>query len=179
VRITGVDVRTLDDTAIATIRSSAVEHVVVVIPGQFLGPAEQVAFSRRFGPAGEVPFIEPLAGHPEVIAVVKEAVDGEASNFGGVWHSDFSFQRCPPSFTFLQAHTVPFLRHCRVERGRFPFASLASSPPFDPRALHRPSSVVGRRSRHLGQPQLTAFRDERLRGSDAPDVSHDLLRVDP
>ncbi len=107
VTVSGVDVRELDDAAIDRIRAAVVDNVVAVLPGQRLTPAEQVAFTRRFGELGEVPFIEPLADHPEVIAVVKESADGDAPNFGGVWHSDFSFQVAPPSFTFLQAVTVP------------------------------------------------------------------------
>ncbi len=107
VTISGIDVRDADDDTITRIRAAVVDHVVAVLPEQGLAPAEQVAFSRRFGEPGEVPFIEPIADHPEVIAVVKESADGEAPNFGGVWHSDFSFQPAPPSFTFLQAVTVP------------------------------------------------------------------------
>jgi taurine dioxygenase len=44
---------------------------------------------------------------PEVIRVVKEADEGAAFNFGGAWHSDFSFQNEPPSFTILSAVDVP------------------------------------------------------------------------
>lgn len=114
-RLTGVfgaevavdDVRNLDDVGIARLRSLVCEHEVVVIPGQSLGVDEQVALSRRFGPAGPVPFIEPSPDHPEVIKVVKEAGDGDAFNFGGAWHSDFSFQPEPPSFTLLFAIDIP------------------------------------------------------------------------
>ena len=106
-RIDGVDVRTIDDAALAELRSLICEHEVVVLPGQSLSAHEQVAFSRRLGPAAESPFIEPSAEHPEVIKVLKEAGDGDAFNFGGAWHSDFSFQPEPPSFTLLFAIDVP------------------------------------------------------------------------
>jgi taurine dioxygenase len=78
-----------------------------VVRGQSLDVDEQVALSRRFGPAGPVPFIEPSPDHPEVIKVLKEAADGGAFNFGGAWHSDFSFQPEPPSFTLLFAIDIP------------------------------------------------------------------------
>ena len=106
-RIDGVDVRNIDDAALAELRSLICEHEVVVLPGQSLSAHEQVAFSHRLGPAAESPFIEPSAEHPEVIKVLKEARDGNAFNFGGAWHSDFSFQPNPPSFTVLFAIDIP------------------------------------------------------------------------
>jgi len=114
-RLTGVfgaevvvdDVRRLDDGGFAELRALVCEHEVVVVRGQRLDVAEQVALSRRFGPAGPVPFIEPSPDHPEVIKVLKEASDGTAFNFGGAWHSDFSFQAEPPSFTLLYAIDIP------------------------------------------------------------------------
>lgn len=106
-RISGVDVRELDDAGFAELRNLACEHGVVFLPDQHLSVADQVGFSRRFGPAAESPFIEPSPDHPEVIKVLKEARDGNAFNFGGAWHSDFSFLSEPPSFTVLHALDVP------------------------------------------------------------------------
>jgi taurine dioxygenase len=101
------DVRDLDDDGLARLRSLVCEYLVVVMRGQSLTASEQVAFSHRFGPAGESPFIEPSPDHPEVIKVLKEADDGDAFNFGGAWHSDFSFLPNPPAFTILHAIDVP------------------------------------------------------------------------
>lgn len=106
-RIDGIDVRALDDAELAELRALACEHEVICVTGQSLTPLEQVGFSRRLGPAAESPFIEPSPDHPEVIKVLKEARDGEAFNFGGAWHSDFSFQANPPSFTVLHALDIP------------------------------------------------------------------------
>ncbi|MFM8793584.1 MAG: TauD/TfdA dioxygenase family protein [Acidimicrobiales bacterium] len=106
-RVDGVDVRRLDDAGLAELRALACEHEVLVVTGQSLTAHEQVEFSHRLGPAAESPFIEPSAEHPEVIKVLKEARDGKAFNFGGAWHSDFSFQPNPPSFTVLFAVDIP------------------------------------------------------------------------
>ena len=62
----------LDDDVIAEIRRALLDHQVIFFREQSLTPEQQVAFSRRFGPYSPVPFVEPLAGHPEVIAVVRE-----------------------------------------------------------------------------------------------------------
>lgn len=114
-RLTGVfgaevvvdDVRRLGTTEVDELRRHVCDHEVVVLRGQTLSVAEQVELSRRLGPAGPVPFIEASPDHPEVIKVVKEAGDGDAFNFGGAWHSDFSFQPEPPAFTLLYAIDIP------------------------------------------------------------------------
>ncbi|MEY4366012.1 MAG: hypothetical protein RLZZ305_1356 [Actinomycetota bacterium] len=106
-RVDGIDVRTLDDAGLEELRALACEHEVLVVSGQTLTAHEQVEFSHRLGPAADSPFIEPSADHPEVIRVLKEAKDGNAFNFGGAWHSDFSFQPSPPSFTVLHAIDLP------------------------------------------------------------------------
>jgi taurine dioxygenase len=104
----GVDLaRDLDDEVIAEVRRAVLDHHVVFFRGQRLEPAEQVAFSRRFGPSSPVPFIEPVAGHPEVIAVVREAHERQPYTFGSLWHSDFSFLPEPPFASILYALEVP------------------------------------------------------------------------
>ena len=101
------DVRALKDDDVVDLRRLICEHLVVVIESQDLSARDQVDLSHRFGPPADTPFIEPSPDHPEVIRVLKEASDGTAFNFGGAWHSDFSFQPAPPSFTLLFAVDVP------------------------------------------------------------------------
>ena len=69
--------------------------------------AEQVAVTARFGPVLRVPYIQQLAEHPDVIAVLKEADERNISTFGGTWRSDFSFLPEPPSLTLLHAVELP------------------------------------------------------------------------
>lgn len=106
--IGGVDLALdLDYAVIAEIRRAVLDHQVVFFRGQDLTPERQVAFSRRFGPYSPVPFIEPVAGHPEVIAVVREAEERQHYTFGSLWHSDFSFLHEPPFASILHAREVP------------------------------------------------------------------------
>jgi len=106
--IGGVDLATeLADDTVAAIRAAWLEHQVVFLRDQHLDPAAQVAFSHRLGPPSPVPFIEPVAGHPEVIAVVREAAETQRYTFGSLWHSDFSFLPEPPSASMLHALEVP------------------------------------------------------------------------
>jgi alpha-ketoglutarate-dependent taurine dioxygenase len=97
----------LDDAVIAEIRRALLDHQVVFFRAQDLSPAQQVAFTHRFGPPSPVPFIEPVAGHPEVIAVVREATEAQSFTFGSLWHSDFSFLPEPPFASLLHAREVP------------------------------------------------------------------------
>lgn len=106
--ITGVDLAAdPDDLTIAEIRRALLDHLVVFFRGQSLDPAQQVALTHRFGPYSPVPFVEPIAGHPEVIAVVREPTETQGFAFGGIWHSDFSFLPAPPFASMLHALEVP------------------------------------------------------------------------
>jgi taurine dioxygenase len=106
--VEGVDLAgDLDDAVVAEIRRAVLDHQVVFFRRQRLSARQQVAFSRRFGPFSPVPFIEPTAEHPEVIAVVREATETQRFTFGGLWHSDFSFLGEPPFASILHALEVP------------------------------------------------------------------------
>ena len=105
--ILGVRLAELSDGELAEARAAMCRFEVVVFRDQHLTPAEQSAFSRSLGESAETPFVRTMDEHPDVIRVVKEADEGDAFNFGGAWHSDFSFLPNPPSFTILAAVDVP------------------------------------------------------------------------
>jgi taurine dioxygenase len=105
-QIHGVDLsRPLADDVVAAIRQALLDHLVVFFREQRLGPAELIAFGRRFGELGRYPFVAGLADHPEVIEVTK--LPHERSNFGGVWHSDTTYLEAPPMGSMLYALEVP------------------------------------------------------------------------
>ena len=107
-RLPGIDLKSdLDKELLASLRAAICEFEVVIIPDQSLTPEQQVEFSHLLGPYSPVPFVKPIDEHAEVIKVVKENTEPEAFNFGGVWHSDFSFLPIPPAFTILYAIDVP------------------------------------------------------------------------
>ncbi|MEN9506249.1 MAG: hypothetical protein RI958_2175 [Actinomycetota bacterium] len=102
-----LDLTRIDDETLVELRRAVCEYGVVVVDRQQFDPASQTAFTRRLGPDAPVHFVDSMPGHPGVIRVLKEAADGAAFNFGGAWHSDFSFESSPPSFTVLHAVDVP------------------------------------------------------------------------
>jgi len=105
--ISGIDVRALDETTERALKAAMAQHRVIVIRDQRLTPEEQKAFSLRFGPLMALPYVKPLDGHPEVIAVLKEADEVKVSTFGSWWHADFSYLEEPPVYSILHAKELP------------------------------------------------------------------------
>lgn len=107
VEIEGVDLNALDESDAARLRDAIGAHRVMVVRGQSLSPDAQKDFSRRFGPLVALPYVKPLDGHPEVIAVLKEADEVKVSTFGSWWHADFSYLEEPPVYSILHALELP------------------------------------------------------------------------
>ncbi len=106
--VTGIDLtRPLEPSTVAAIRMAMLEHQVLTFPDQPIDDAGLERFTGYFGSFGIEPFVEGEETHPHVIAVVKEADERRTANFGGNWHSDWSFQERPPSFTLLHARELP------------------------------------------------------------------------
>ena len=104
--ISGVDIsKTLSAQCIAEIRRAWLDYHVVVFRDQSISPPQQKEFAQYFGELDTYPFVKPLAGHPEVIPIIKEA--NNKVNFGGGWHTDTSYQETPPMATILYAIDVP------------------------------------------------------------------------
>ena len=107
--VTGVDLsQKLDAETVATLRRAWLEHLVLFFPQQNLSDSDLERFTACFGPFGKEPFVDGIStDHPNVLAVIKEADEARKANFGGNWHSDWSFQEAPPAGTFLYALQVP------------------------------------------------------------------------
>ena len=105
--IRGLDLREpLDADAVAAIRAAWLEHQVIAFPDQTLSIEELERVATMFGPFGEDPYIRPIAGHPHVIEVKREA-DEHTPLFAEAWHSDWSFLATPPAGTMLYGVEIP------------------------------------------------------------------------
>jgi taurine dioxygenase len=103
----GVDLSVpLDGSTTSAIEAAFAEHMVLAFRDQKLTVEQLEAFALQFGSFGDTPFITPVDGHPNVLAVIREA-DEAGALFGGSWHSDWSFQQAPPSATILYGHEIP------------------------------------------------------------------------
>ncbi len=106
--VRGVDLsKPLSNSVAADLRRALVDHLVLFFRDQSLTPGQQIAFSRLFGPLQRVPYVHPMEGYPDIIAVLKEADERKISTFGNAWHSDFSFLEEPPMASILYALEVP------------------------------------------------------------------------
>jgi taurine dioxygenase len=105
--VVGLDLSDPSTETMTLVSEALADHGVLFVRDQHLAPEQQVELTRRFGAVLRVPYIRPLAEHPDVIAVLKEADERNISTFGGTWHSDFSFLDEPPSLTLLYALELP------------------------------------------------------------------------
>jgi taurine dioxygenase len=106
--ISGVDLSaSLNSTDQAQIEAAFHEHLVLCFRDQHLNPESLLALTQRLGGAGETPYLTGLADYPDVVPIIKEATEKSAATFGAGWHTDFTFQQCPPSRTLLYAVDVP------------------------------------------------------------------------
>ena len=108
VEVRGVDLSLpLDDGVFPAVEQAFHDHIVLVFRDQDLTPAQQVAFTARFGPVEAHPLRSRLGlpDHPEILVMVNKP--GERAARNDVWHSDISFAEKPPLGSVLYAHEVP------------------------------------------------------------------------
>ena len=181
--IVGVDLsQPLSDDAFAGVRDAWFDAGVVVFRDQSLAPAQQVAFSRRFG-ALIVHVMRQflLPGHPEILLISnRKHADGTPMGFedaGRYWHSDISYDERPALGSHLYAVEIP------PTGGDTLFSDMRHALRTLPGDLRR--RIDGRRARHSytrnwrrnetvegGRPTINAEQRGRLR-----DVSHPMIRT--
>lgn len=104
--ISGVDLsRDLATDTIAALRQALLDHLVIFLRDQPIEPARFLAFARAFGDPVEYPFVKGLDAFPQIIEVAK--LEGETTNFGGIWHSDTVYLDEPPMGSMLLAREIP------------------------------------------------------------------------
>ena len=101
----GVDLSTLDEETIKSIRQAFLDNQVIFFRDQLLELSAFRDFAAHFGKPIEYPFVKGIDGYPEIIQVLKR--EHEKNNFGGIWHSDTSYLAEPPMGTVLIAREVP------------------------------------------------------------------------
>jgi len=104
--ITGVDLsRPLSDRVWTAILDAFRRHMVIFFRDQRIPPEAQVVFARRFGQLEPYPFVNGIAGFPELIEIVK--LPDEVRNFGEGWHVDMSYREQPPLGAVLYGTEIP------------------------------------------------------------------------
>jgi taurine dioxygenase len=178
--VVGLDLaREAREDEIQAIRDAFNRYSVLVFRGQQkLTPAQQVAFSRRFGPLEAHvlrQFLHP--GFPEILLVSNEVRDGRnigLADAGRYWHSDLSYKAEPSLGSLLCSKVLP------AEGGDTLFASMIAAYERLPAALRtRINSLTAEhdyaaRMKKQGPGDLSAAQR-----AEVPAVVHPVVRVHP
>ena len=95
-----------DKKRIEELRNQWLKYSIIIFKNLELNHQQLEKFSLAFGDFGDDPYIHPIIGHKNIIEV-KRGANEKAQPFGGSWHSDWSFQECPPSATLLHSKIIP------------------------------------------------------------------------
>ncbi len=177
----GVDLAApLSDTAFGEIEAAFNEHSLLLFRDQDLGPAQQVAFSRRWGEL-ELHLLKEftLPDFPEVFILTNKTVGGKpagAHKTGWHWHIDNTYMPRASLGSLLHAREIP------PDGGDTLFTSLTAAYEALPAALK--ARVEGLDAVHSYQhmfaikyPDRTPLTDEQK--AQVPDVIHPVARVHP
>jgi taurine dioxygenase len=114
VEVTGVDVKTLDDSGFAPIYRAWLDYNILVVRDQELEIRDFLYYSRRFGPV--VPHPSKSTRHPEIpeitmLGIDKFDADGRLNDAiyrrgAEGWHTDGAYNRQP--FKATQLYGSPF-----------------------------------------------------------------------
>ena len=148
-RIEGIDLaQPLPEAAFAAVLRALAAHGVLCFPGQDLTPAQQVAFSRRFGTLEvHVSGAFQDQAHPEVMILSNLRENGRPiglADAGQDWHTDMSFSAMIAFVNVLHARVVP--RRDGRALGETRFASMAAAYDTLPAAMR--ARLGGLTARH-------------------------------
>jgi taurine dioxygenase len=154
----------LSDEDFARLHRAHLEHHVLVFRDQRITPAQQVAFSSRWGPLQRHVLHQfALPEQPEVLIVSNILKDDKPIGLGdaGVfWHSDLSYKDKPSLGSFLHAQELP------RDGGDTLFANQHQALDELPAELAR--AVQGRKAEHS---YLKVYGELQRRSPWRPDLS--------
>lgn len=169
----------MDDDTFEAIHRAFLDRKLLAFKNQSLPAADQITFSRRFGPL----MVHVLAQynhpeHPEIFRLSNRVVDGVAQGIadgGSYWHSDFAFHEKPAKATLLNALEIP------AEGGDTLFVDMEAAwnaLPEAERIRLRPLKAVHRyRKRSDTTEQTTRVELTEAQRRQTPDVIHPLIRT--
>lgn len=182
--VIGMDLgRPISDEDFRRLHRAHLAHHVLVFRDQRITPAQQVAFSRRFGPL-QIHVLRnfQLRGHPEVLVVSNIHENGRPIGLGDAghfWHSDLSYKARPSLGSLLHAQELP------AEGGDTLFANQHTAYESLPRTLrvaidtlfaehHYLARYDELRARNPWRPALTRQQIDEVKA-----VVHPVVRTHP
>ncbi|HBO8683503.1 TauD/TfdA dioxygenase family protein [Pseudomonas aeruginosa] len=146
------------------IHRAHLDHHVLVFREQRITPAQQIAFSRRFGEL-QIHVLKQflLPGHPEILIVSNIVKNGQPVGLGDAgkfWHSDLSYKELPSLGSMLHAQELP------EEGGDTLFADMHKAWDSLPEALRK--AIEGRTAAHS---YTARYSEPRFEGNWRPTLS--------
>lgn len=160
------------DAEFAAIKQAFSDHGLIFFRGQNITPKQHIAFARRWGDININRFFTPVEGYPEIAEVRKEP--DQATNIGGGWHTDHSYDEEPAMGSILVARELP------PKGGDTMFADMAAA--YDAldeamkaqldglEAVHSSKQIFGEQSGYKN----TGDVNGRLGNADAADALDDV-----
>jgi len=105
--VRGIDLaRPLDPPTQQGLHDAWMQHSVLFFRDQALTVDQHKAFARNFGELHVHPVLQQMAdqGHPEIVVLESDAGRPIVADR---WHSDVTFEKCPPLGSILRAVAVP------------------------------------------------------------------------
>lgn len=162
----------LSDDDFARLHQAHLDHHVLVFRDQRITPAQQVAFSQRWGPLQRHVLHQfALPEQPEVLIVSNIVENGKPIGLGdaGVfWHSDLSYKDKPSLGSFLHAQELP------AEGGDTLFANQHLA--WDELPTELAHAVQGRRAEHS---YLKVYGELQRRSPWRPNLSAEQIAAVP
>lgn len=103
----GVDLsQPLDAATREALHAAWMRHLVLFFREQAITADQHKAFARHFGELHVHPVLQQMAdqGHPEIVVLESDASRPIVADR---WHSDVTFEKCPPLGSVLRAVAVP------------------------------------------------------------------------
>jgi taurine dioxygenase len=181
VEVAGIDLgASIDAATFAEVERQWLEHNLILFRGVRMTPAQQVAFTRRFGALHVMaPPQYNHPEHPEIFVVSNVEEDGRAVGMRRVglgWHTDGEDKAIPNAGSLLYAREVP------DEGGDTMFANMFAAYDALPDGLRR--RIAGRRACYsrvrlhaVHYPHLEPLTEAQKAAR--PDVWHPLARTHP
>jgi len=180
VRIEGLNRSRAAEPAIAALLNrSLAEHLLVVVPGDRMAPADTLAFARAFGtPRTQLLRYKRSGDVPEVSVMVSTLMADGTTDKTAIraedWHTDDSYFAVPAKATLLHGMEVP------SHGGATWFCNMHSVFEALPETLQR--RIDGRRAVHgydtpRARNRPSARTPQEI--AETPDVEHPLVRTHP
>ncbi|MEM7252823.1 MAG: TauD/TfdA family dioxygenase [Pseudomonadota bacterium] len=104
--VEGIDLRDGITSSVADeLREGLGEYGVLFFRDQDISPAQHLAAAEQFGEINVNRFFKAVDGQPRIAQVLKEPA--QATNIGGSWHTDHSYDQAPAMGSMLLAREVP------------------------------------------------------------------------